>query len=321
MSPNPSDPLTGRLDALETRLAARFPEMHAALRPPATDEQLDRFEAEFGYPLPAEFRTLYRWHDGSDPVGKNLGADCLPGIGRWYPLVMLPTVCRRWEAVWWAGFEHAWIPISEFVDCCFAVDASGRASDPAAVRFFSLDQMLGQCESVAEMVEQMIGMIDSGSFAIDPVDGHGGVVTDPDPKPSLFAWSGTDLDSLDQEPLRRFALRRRSAPSSDHSNAPDTDANIATVAVDDLLAVLLEHGGRDVHQVQIELESILGGARSLSYESRSDGAVTSTMAILLLRLDELWRILEQNVDPALWRDTWLRAERAILSFDIDPDRL
>ena len=313
--------MIARLEALEALLATRFPEMHAALRPPATDEQLDRFEAEFGYPLPDEFRALYRWHDGADPIGKNLGADCLPGIGRWYPLVMLPAVYRRWEEVWWAGFEPTWIPISEFIDKCFAIDVSSRASDPVAVRFFSLNHLFGQCASVAEMVEQMIGMIDSGSFAIDPVDGHGGVVTDPDPKPSLFAWNGPYLDSLDEEPPRRFGLRRRSVPSDDLSNTPVTDANAAIIGAEELLAAVLEHGGRDARQVQVELESILGRARSLSYESRSDGAVTSTMAILLLRLDELWRILDQNVDPALWRPAWLRAESAILSFDIDPDRL
>lgn len=56
--------LSGRLAALDAWLATHAPETHSALNASASNDALDAFERHVGFTLPADFRTLYRWHDG-----------------------------------------------------------------------------------------------------------------------------------------------------------------------------------------------------------------------------------------------------------------
>lgn len=56
--------LSARLAALDAWLAIHAPETHGALNAGASDDELDAFERRTGFSLPADFRTLYRWHDG-----------------------------------------------------------------------------------------------------------------------------------------------------------------------------------------------------------------------------------------------------------------
>ncbi len=61
--------LPGRLDRLTSLYEAAYrvgePNWRVELRPPASDEDLDRIEQRLGRLLPEEARQLYRWHDGS----------------------------------------------------------------------------------------------------------------------------------------------------------------------------------------------------------------------------------------------------------------
>jgi cell wall assembly regulator SMI1 len=57
--------LIGRIDRW---LATKRPNYYALLQPGATDAQLDQLEACFSLRLPDEFRQLYRWRNGQDPM-------------------------------------------------------------------------------------------------------------------------------------------------------------------------------------------------------------------------------------------------------------
>jgi cell wall assembly regulator SMI1 len=58
-------PLIERLDLC---LSGNRPDYYALLRPGVTDADLDAFEARFSLKLPVNFRELYRWKNGQDPV-------------------------------------------------------------------------------------------------------------------------------------------------------------------------------------------------------------------------------------------------------------
>ena len=55
------------IDRLDRWLRANRPGYYARLRPGASDERLNEFEARFGLALPAAFRQVYRWRDGQEP--------------------------------------------------------------------------------------------------------------------------------------------------------------------------------------------------------------------------------------------------------------
>ena len=64
------------LERLDAWYARYLPSVHKTLRPGATEAELDEFERKFGIRLPADFRALYRWHDGQNwSVGGVLGLD------------------------------------------------------------------------------------------------------------------------------------------------------------------------------------------------------------------------------------------------------
>jgi cell wall assembly regulator SMI1 len=53
---------------LDRWLAANRTDYYALLQPGASGAELDSFEARFGLKLPADFRHLYRWRNGQDPM-------------------------------------------------------------------------------------------------------------------------------------------------------------------------------------------------------------------------------------------------------------
>jgi cell wall assembly regulator SMI1 len=58
-------PLIGRIDRW---LAAHRSDYYVLLQSGVTDAQLDTFEVKFSLRLPNEFRQLYRWRNGQDPM-------------------------------------------------------------------------------------------------------------------------------------------------------------------------------------------------------------------------------------------------------------
>ncbi len=80
------------LSGLQASVQNRFPAMAASLRPGASEAQLDAFEAHIGQRLPAQFRELYRWHDGQDDDdGTALGL--FVGL----PFLPLAQAQRHWQ--------------------------------------------------------------------------------------------------------------------------------------------------------------------------------------------------------------------------------
>jgi cell wall assembly regulator SMI1 len=59
------DELIVRLDRW---LSANRPDYYRLLRPGVSDAELDAFQTRFGLTLPDEFRRLYRWRGGQDPM-------------------------------------------------------------------------------------------------------------------------------------------------------------------------------------------------------------------------------------------------------------
>jgi cell wall assembly regulator SMI1 len=59
---------------LEKQLALQFPDLLAALRPPATPAQIADFEAITGQTLPADVLTAYLLHDGCRPHLDEVGS-------------------------------------------------------------------------------------------------------------------------------------------------------------------------------------------------------------------------------------------------------
>lgn len=81
--------LADTLAWLDGWLLQHAPPIHAALRPGATDSQLDTLEVILGRHLPPAFRALYRWHDGQDQfVGGVFGLKFEP----------LEGVRREWDS-------------------------------------------------------------------------------------------------------------------------------------------------------------------------------------------------------------------------------
>ena len=82
-------------DELEAWLKAHLPEVAAALRPGATEGELQRFSDALGVKLPEDFLQLYAWHNGQgDSVN----------TGPWYGLTFLPLdrvqgECEMWRQV------------------------------------------------------------------------------------------------------------------------------------------------------------------------------------------------------------------------------
>lgn len=71
--------LTEVLERIDAWYKKYLPDVQATLRPGATDADLDALEKQIGLPLPADFRALYRWHDGQNwSVGGVLGLDFAP---------------------------------------------------------------------------------------------------------------------------------------------------------------------------------------------------------------------------------------------------
>lgn len=80
--------LSATLARLEAWLAEHVPDIHAALRPGASEADLDDLETLIGLRLPESFRMLYRWHDGQNwEAGGVFGLEFLT----------LEGVRREWE--------------------------------------------------------------------------------------------------------------------------------------------------------------------------------------------------------------------------------
>jgi cell wall assembly regulator SMI1 len=69
------------LDAFEDALRAAGVALADTLRPPATPETLERLEQSLGFPLPAELRTWWSWHDGAGESGERCAEAELPPNG------------------------------------------------------------------------------------------------------------------------------------------------------------------------------------------------------------------------------------------------
>jgi len=80
---------------LESWLKTHLPRVVKALRPPATEAQLNHLQATVGTTLPEDFRNLYRWHDGQT---EEVFAGPWPGL-RMMPLTVVEKQWTFWDHV------------------------------------------------------------------------------------------------------------------------------------------------------------------------------------------------------------------------------
>ena len=60
------------LSRFDTWLATNLSDYYASLQPGITDAELDAFEAKLGHKLTDDFRSLYKWRNGShEQVNQN----------------------------------------------------------------------------------------------------------------------------------------------------------------------------------------------------------------------------------------------------------
>lgn len=84
------------------RLVVERPDLRDAVRPPASEADLDRLEALVGASLPGELRELYRQHDGQTYDGPGFFLDWM-----WLPVADVEREIRGWREQDEAAFDEA----------------------------------------------------------------------------------------------------------------------------------------------------------------------------------------------------------------------
>lgn len=312
-----SEDLNELLARLDDTLERRLPNVASRLRPGASVDELDSFEVEFGRALPAEFRALYRWHDGADFVGYH----SLPGLGHWCPLFALFDRCLQWQEAWDIGFGPWWVPITleDYGQSVVAIDASGAHDEPAPVIFYdSADGVQRAADSVVELIMRMVDAVESGAFAED-ADGICATVDGLDPIASLLPVRTLPSGSLEPDAVapERFRIPRRFDTSADTFEGAEADPTEhlrhAVAVMRDLL-----HRGASTRNAAAVRPTISSNLDSLDVDNMEPHVMRQTAASLRLDLDLLWRALDAPLGAGDWHHEWESAEAdllAVASFD------
>lgn len=184
----------GPLAELDTWLAKHLPDVAASLNPGASEQQLDRLASIIGAPLPADYRALYRWHNGQD-------ASCVGTQGPWFGL-FFPSLDRV-EAIWrswldfaddpWCEFNElavsfrpgavkplyanrGWIPFAQAGHNCLGIDLDPDAAGSVGqVINFGRDEDLKYvlAPGLAAFVPWLVGQLHAGNFKLQPQRGGG----------------------------------------------------------------------------------------------------------------------------------------------------
>lgn len=189
-----ADLLAGSLTELDAWLAKHLPDVAASLNPGASDEQLDRLASIIGAPLPADYRALYRWHNGQDASGVGTHG---PWFGLFFPSL------DRVEAIWrswldfaddpWCEFNElavsikpgavkpryasrGWIPFAQAGHNCLGIDLDPDvAGSMGQVINFGRDEDLKYvlAPNLAAFVQWLMGQLRAGNFKLRPLRGGG----------------------------------------------------------------------------------------------------------------------------------------------------
>ena len=166
-------------------LDSHLPEVAASLNPGASDEQLDRLSTLIGTPLPADYRALYRWHNGQQP-GMSTG----PWFGLCFPsLDQVEGIWRRWLEFAddpWCDFNELafsvkpavvkplyanrrWIPFAQMGPSCLGIDLDPDVRGTVGqVINFGRDEDLKYvlAPSLSGFVQWLLGQLRAGNFEI-----------------------------------------------------------------------------------------------------------------------------------------------------------
>ena len=301
-----SGSLGDALENLERCLFDKLKHVHSALRPGASDAQLDAFESEYGSELPAQFRELYRWRDGADGFAGPKTHDTLPGCGFWLPLVRLPSACMLSQDGWMAGVSPDWVPVTSS-EVSLVIDTAKGEAPEAEAHLVAGTEFAGSVGSVHEMADQMVGVVQQGMWAAGGgIGGFDGWAAEPGPEFTLFSPFGPMFVVPDQStlpPLREWRPVRLATTGfggGDHlSLAPE-----AARLVRQLLSFGVECEFRDAMMLETR-RSLLDRVEAKNgfhrYQSLRDD------------LDLTWRVLDGNsVDPDQWHATFAEAESLVL---------
>jgi cell wall assembly regulator SMI1 len=160
------------IDRMDRWLAANRPDYYALLRPGATDDQIDAFEARCGLKLPASFRALYRWRNGQDPMSfaplqMNRSFSTLEEITETKALLDSMIGHDFEDPGWW---RRGWVPFLHNgggSHMCVDVTAEDGGKPGQLVAFWKADEDRPvEFESLEAWLEDLVSSMEDGSLEL-----------------------------------------------------------------------------------------------------------------------------------------------------------
>jgi cell wall assembly regulator SMI1 len=168
----PPPTVSGRLSALlgrlEQWLAIHRPGFHRSLEPGASPAEVDAVQAELGFRLPEELRTLVGWHNGQ---GEDFGH-----FERNWDLMSLRQIADTKSDMDAAdrsesGWNSAWVPFLSDDAGDYLVLDTGRPERPVREYGPGRPEHPAVADSLADWLERFVGEVEKGGYVEDPERG------------------------------------------------------------------------------------------------------------------------------------------------------
>ena len=164
----PSSPLAASLERIEKWLAVNYPQASRTLRPGLSREQIRQELKDLPLAIPEEMYSLYGWHNGQEPTGKE--AELIPA----YTFLSLREAVNTYREMRSLG-DESWpdnyFPILSFEGSFYVVLCGGDKPDkPGSVLDIlleSLDSPSTAYPSIASFMQEIAEYFDSGAYYMD----------------------------------------------------------------------------------------------------------------------------------------------------------
>jgi len=169
------------MDRIEDAWRAQGAPTADSLAPGLTADELDAYEAELGYPLPAELRRWWGRHDGTTG-GVWSGSPSAVGVGQWH--LMSLGEALKWRAdlmaendppefpedadVWEGQWAPWWLPIVHYDGAVLFLDLKAATADgDAPVHLWAKipdDVFSVRFASLGDLVDRWSRALEEGYF-------------------------------------------------------------------------------------------------------------------------------------------------------------